>query len=487
MRRPMLIIAGLVCALGVAYAEAPVIRGLCPREGAVGDKVYVLGQYFSETCADNIVKFGETVAEVGSCSPRHLVVTVPAGLAEGETAVTVTVADATSEAVKFTVIVPGVPEITELKPVTGAVGTPVCITGTNLGRFGQRVTVKFGDVETHGVAWMKSIYTRVPAGVTGEVAVKVVVHAVESNSLPFTVTEAPLPVITSIAPEKGAPGDLVKIKGENFVRRGGFFWGTRTDENKVKVLFGQTEAKVLFACRDVVMAVVPVMDAGPVGVSVAVGERVSAETVPFEVLAAAVPVVTELAPTEGTVGTLVRIKGTDLGGYRAVIEVSFNGTAATKVSASWDGTKVSAVVPVGATTGPVTVKVNGAEAVEKPVFTVTELPAPVIESLDPASGPVGARVVIKGSNLATAYLKPEVTFGDVKARVGGCYSWSPLPDGTTPGSMIVAIVPEGLAVGVVQVKVTLAGVASNAVDFEVTEAPAEPPDGGEHHDGTHRP
>jgi hypothetical protein len=75
---------------------------------------------------------------------------------------------------------------------------------------------------------MKSVYTRVPDGVVGEVTVTVIVGEVESNGLAFTVTESPLPVITSISPEKGAPGTLVKIKGENFVRRGGFFWCTAT-------------------------------------------------------------------------------------------------------------------------------------------------------------------------------------------------------------------------------------------------------------------
>jgi len=483
-------VAGLACALSVAYADAPVIRGLCPKEGAVGDKVYVLGENFSATCTDNVVKFGDTAAEVTNCSARYLTVKVPEGLAEGEVAVTVTVADAASEPATFKVVVPGVPEITELKPATGAVGAPVIINGTNLGRMGQRVTVMFGDIEAKGLAWMKAIYTRVPAGVAvGEVAVKVVVGTVESNSLTFAVTESPLPVLTLIAPDKGAPGTLVRIKGENFVTRGGFFWGARHDgaaTSSVKVLFGTTEAKLLFACRDTIMAVVPAdLTPGAIAVSVAVGDVVSAETLSFEVLAATVPTVTEMTPAEGTVGTLVHFKGTGLGGFMAKIEVSFNGTAATKASSDWRGGSAVAVVPAGATTGPVTVTVNGVAAVEQPVFTVTDLPAPVIESLDPVKGPVGTRVVIKGTNLVAGYLKPEVTFGDVKARVGGMFCGFPTPDGTTPGTSLVVIVPEGLAVGVVSVKVTLAGVASNAVDFEVTEAPvAPPPPGG---DGTMDP
>lgn len=83
---------------------------------------------------------------------------------------------------------PGAPSITSLTPNSGAVGTPVTITGSN---FGTSPTVEFGDAEaTVTNATNTSITTTVPEGLAaGAVQVTVTANGQTSSGSTFTVTE----------------------------------------------------------------------------------------------------------------------------------------------------------------------------------------------------------------------------------------------------------------------------------------------------------
>ncbi len=84
------------------------------------------------------------------------------------------------------------------------------------------------------------------------------------------------------------------------------------------------------------------------------------------------PTITSIAPTSGVVGTEVTITGTNFGGTNTQNDVEFNGTNATVTSAS---TTVLVVdVPENATTGSVSVTVNG-ESATGPNFTVIDATA----------------------------------------------------------------------------------------------------------------
>ncbi len=67
------------------------------------------------------------------------------------------------------------------------------------------------------------------------------------------------------------------------------------------------------------------------------------------------PTLSSLSPTSGPVGTVVTLTGTGLTGATAV---TFNGTAATTFSVT-NATTATATVPVGATSGPVTITTPG--------------------------------------------------------------------------------------------------------------------------------
>jgi len=83
-----------------------------------------------------------------------------------------------------------------------------------------------------------------------------------------------------------------------------------------------------------------------------------------------VPVVKKLKPSKGLVGTSVTISGSALSDASAVMFTQGGGT----VSATFtvvDDTTITATVPVGATTGPVTVVGTNGTTVSKKKFTVT--------------------------------------------------------------------------------------------------------------------
>jgi YVTN family beta-propeller protein len=74
------------------------------------------------------------------------------------------------------------------------------------------------------------------------------------------------------------------------------------------------------------------------------------------IVGAVPPAITSISPTAGPRGTVVTINGSDFGASRAGSggAVSFNGKTATQYP-EWSDTRIQAVVPQGATPGPVTV------------------------------------------------------------------------------------------------------------------------------------
>src|SRR5262249_38060523 len=75
--------------------------------------------------------------------------------------------------------------------------------------------------------------------------------------------------------------------------------------------------------------------------------------VPFTVTGP--PVITQLSPVSGPVGTSVTITGDNFGATRANGRVTFNGNEATIIT-SWTARSIVAVVPPGTTTGDVVVQ-----------------------------------------------------------------------------------------------------------------------------------
>ncbi len=121
--------------------------------------------------------------------------------------------------------------------------------------------------------------------------------------------------------------------------------------------------------------------------------------------------VTAFTPDRGKAGDAITILGAGFLPGAAANTVTFNGTPATVSSAT--ASAIVATVPVGATSGPVTVSNANGSAASAQAFTV--LVAPVISSITPqvvAQG-LATRVQVGGANLAFAssitFAQPGIT------------------------------------------------------------------------------
>jgi hypothetical protein len=166
------------------------------------------------------------------------------------------------------------------------------------------------------------------------------------------------------------------------------------------------------------------------------------------------PTISSFAPTSGPVGTSVTISGTNFTGASAV---RFNGVSASFAVNS--ATTITATVPTGATTGPISVTTSaGGTASSAGSFTVTTNP-PTISSFTPTSGPVGTNVTISGADFTGA---TAVLFNGTSAS----YTVS-------SATTITATVPAGATSGPISV-ITSGGMASSVGSFTVVSDTTRP-------------
>lgn len=159
------------------------------------------------------------------------------------------------------------------------------------------------------------------------------------------------------------------------------------------------------------------------------------------------PVVSDISPASGSVGTSVTISGSNFGVTQGTSTVTFNGTLATPTN--WSDTVIVVPVPTGATTGPVIVTINNISS-NGITFTVS----PKIASLSPASGPVGTLITISGYNFGATQENSTVTFNGISATPT---TWN--------DTTIIVPVPNGTSTG--PVVVTVDGISSNGVIFTI--------------------
>lgn len=150
-----------------------------------------------------------------------------------------------------------------------------------------------------------------------------------------------------------------------------------------------------------------------------------------------------LEPTQktGFVGASVGVFGQ---GFSGASVVKFGGVAATSVTLSGT-TYLTAVVPVGAHTGVVTVTTGSTTLKSPQTYKVT----PKITGFTPPSGPAGTLVTVNGTGLIQA---TTVKFGTVKATTFTVVS----------DSQVTASVPSGLAAGAVKISITTPGGTANS-------------------------
>jgi RHS repeat-associated protein len=235
------------------------------------------------------------------------------------------------------------PVVSNVLPTKGPAGTSVTISGANFGASQGSSTIRFGSTAASVISWSDArIVAVVSAGtMSGAQPAMVVVNSVSSNSdYSFTVVNL---TISSITPPAAPIGGIVTLTGTGF--------GSR-DENS-RVFFSGVVASTGIWNDTNIQAVVPAVTSGPV--TVFVGGFLS-NSVQFTVLEALS--ISGISPATGTAGSAVTITGAGFGATQSTSAVSFNGQAAASVT-NWSDTRIVAIVPLGASTGPVRVTVAG--------------------------------------------------------------------------------------------------------------------------------
>lgn len=325
--------------------------------------------------------------------------------------------------------VPLPPTISNVTPNPGVPGTVVTIVGTNL----TGATVTIGGVaavvNSPGTA---QITATIPAAAAVGVGNLVVNTSAGSAPYSFTVSPPPVPTISSASPLSGPVGTVVTLTGTSLAG--------------ATVTIGGAAASVTSTTTQITATV-------PAAATVALGSIVvttggGSTSTPFTVTPPAMPAITSVTPNSGSVGTVVTIAGTGLGGA----SVTIGGIAATVTSNT--STQIITTVPATAVVGPGTFTVTTGGGNTSIPFTVTLVP-PVITLVSPNSAPVGAVVTISGSGFSGA----TVTIGGVAATLG-----------TSSPTSITTTVPANATVGPGFVVVTTAVAPAASQGFTVAAA-----------------
>ena len=239
------------------------------------------------------------------------------------------------------------------------------------------------------------------------------------------------PTIGSFTPNFGASNDpgFITINGT------GFSPGT------LLVKFNGVEALPGYGATDVNTIQAHIRAGTPKGtgyvfVSVNGVQAPTNNGVFFTVIGPNDPYVTDFSPATGVPGsTVVTFNGVHFANSSFITAVKFNGISASFGPVNSDST-FTATVPVGATTGPITVEKTGAVTfTNAALFYIT----PNITSFFPASGRAGTNVVIHGTSFTGA---TAVKFGTMNAA-------SYTVDANT---QITAVAPNNVLTGAIRVE-----------------------------------
>ncbi|MGN9842946.1 IPT/TIG domain-containing protein [Nonomuraea sp. H19] len=323
------------------------------------------------------------------------------------------------------------PVVNSVTPNQGssAGGTSVTIAGSG---FAGSSAARFGGVLAAGFVLVSNTkITAISPPGTGTVNVTVTGSSGSSTQIvPFTYVNAPAPIIAALAPNTSqqAGGTNVTITGSGFT-------------GATQVRFGALTAAFNVISGSQLTATVPAAGAGPVLVTVTTPAGTS-NPAPFCYLAATMPVVTDINPSAGPLsgGNIATIIGS---GFTGATQVQFGAlTAAFNVIS---GGEVTATVPAGSGTVPITVITPGGSSAGDVFYSYVA--APAIVSLNPGEGPSfgGNSVTIVGTGFTHV---TDVFFGASRA-----------PFSIVSDTQIVATPPAGS--GTVMVTIASAGGSSS--------------------------
>ncbi len=395
----------------------PSVTGLSPASGTVGTRVTLTGTGFTGVTS---VRFGgATSAEVVVLSDTRLTVEVPPGAVSGPV-VPSGAAGGALATVNFTVVGNCAPFITEFSPDSGGPDS-VYITLRGGCFTGASEVLLNGTPARFTMYVDESLSLWVPEGATsGPITVRNSVGTA-TTSRPFTVV--PRPVISRISPTSGPPGTQVTLTGTGLA-------GT----SLASVTGGLMAHYSVLDDTRVVVTMPSGARSGPIWLLAHGGAVSSAESFTFQ--SVSTPTLTGFAPARGGPGTRVQLDGS---GFTGATEVRFNGVKAELFPYTTSDSRLFITVPVGATTGSITVVNTLGSATSSSSFVVDAGSAVSLSGISPARAAAGATVELSGTNLSGCQaLFPNLTTG---AQVL-----------SNTGTKMRVVVPEGAATGNLQVR-----------------------------------
>ena len=406
-----------------------VTPNLGPTSGGTG--ITITGSDL--TGATRVTIGGNDVTSFVQVSSAKIVAVTPAGTSgESDIMVTVPSGDVTKTAAfRYTNSQPTISTVTPSASKI-SVATPITITGTNFGSALAGVSVSVGGVAATSplfVSTTKITATTPASTVAGDKDIVVTTsNGIVTQFAGFTYYG--VPTIASVSPAAGpiAAGTIITITGTNL-----------SDATIVTVGgVAATNISVISSTSIVAFAPAGVAGAQSVGVTTPGGVGTKASAYTFVAAPTIASVTPSTGPTSG--GTSFTITGTNLSGA----SVTIGGIAASSVVAT--ATSITAKSPSSTSkiAKPIVVTTSGGTSTPAPMFTYTGV-APIIASLDPASGPVngGTLLTINGSNFTGA---TSVTIGGAVASnmfVSSSLIRVNTPSGVVGDQLVVVNSPEG--------------------------------------------
>lgn len=364
----------------------PVLDNINPQTGWRGDTVVITGKNFRKEFFANHVRFNglntDAFATVIGASSTTVKAVVPADSRTGHVSVL---------GFNGPVFTLKPSEVTAVSPTMATVGELVTITGKGLPLAEGTQIVFAGTIDNTAVlqpgSTPSALKVIVPAGAQDGV-LKIQYPASGMVEIASDVQFQLHPSIQQLSPRNGLPGSVVKITGYGF---------REAPEDNI-VYFNGVRAQVQQASRTALTVIAPdELSTGPVQVSVQ-GRTTTGPV--FTLSPAGSPVVYQLLPDKGPVGSTVVMEGDHFSAVPAENIVTFSGAKTGAVQYATTSL-LRVTVPVGAVSGPITIQV-GNKTGTAPDFSITAKVKPVITSVSPVSIGKGQTFTVYGANFSNA-------------------------------------------------------------------------------------
>lgn len=420
-RLPGLTFSAFLLLTGSGALAAPSIGDFNPKLGSAGTVVTITGTGF--TGASTVI-FGDSNGQTTALTvvnPTRIDVIVPLTAVSGSIAV-VTPTGTASSGLRF---FEAGPRITFFSPPTGAPGTSVRVDGANftLGSTPRVNAVRFNGVpaaqgQVIGATTLNALVP--PGGTSGFIEIETPAGLARSGAKFYAQ-----PIIQRITPTNGIAGDTITLHGTSF-------------DDATSVRIGNTEAPfVVVQSTNAVLVLGTNVTSGRITLTAPGGAFIHPTNLVIG------PRIVAFSPASGRSGTNVTLAGA---AFNGVQEVRFGGVLAAFTPGTVN--QLTATVPAGAFTAPISIKTTNGTYVTDASFYIT----PALTSFTPSSGVGGAEVTLNGSNFTGA---TNVTFNGVAAAFT-----------LVSSNRVTATVPATATTGFIEVS-TPGGVARSASAFNV--------------------